>query len=59
MTLALAATVTILLAGWFINKVVYTNKTLSTLDKQLSEIKGQVFSLEKIDFRIFVPEALC
>ena len=49
MTLALAATVTILLAGWFINKVVYTNKTLSTLDKQLSEIKGQVFSLEKID----------
>ena len=49
MTLALAVTVTILLAGWFINKVVYTNKTLSTLDKQLSEIKGQVFSLEKID----------
>ena len=49
MTLALAVTVIILLAGWFINKVIYTNKTLNTLDEQLSEIKGQVSSLEKID----------
>ncbi len=48
-TLALAATVVLLLAGWFINKVVYSNKALSTLDKQLNEIKGQVASLEKID----------
>jgi Tfp pilus assembly protein PilN len=29
--------------------VVYTNKTLTTLDDQLNEIKGQVASLEKID----------
>jgi Tfp pilus assembly PilM family ATPase len=49
MTLALAATVVLLLAGWFANKVVYTNKALGTLDKQLNEIKGQVASLEKID----------
>jgi Tfp pilus assembly PilM family ATPase/Tfp pilus assembly protein PilN len=48
-TLSLAVAVIILLAGWFMNKVVYTNKTLSTLDKQLNEIKGQVASLEKID----------
>ena len=48
-TIALAATVAILLAGWFINKVIYTNKTLSTLEKQLNEIKGQVSSLKKID----------
>ncbi len=48
-TLALAATVVILLAGWFVNRVVYTNKALSTLDIQLNEIKGQVASLEKID----------
>ena len=48
-TLALAAAVVLLLAGWFVNRVVYTNKALSTLDKQLHEIKGQVASLEKID----------
>ena len=48
-TLTLAVTVVILLAGWFVNKVIYTNKTLSTLEKQLNEIKGQVSSLKKID----------
>jgi len=48
-TLALAAAVVLLLAGWFVNRVVYTNKALGTLDKQLHEIKGQVASLEKID----------
>ena len=48
-TLALAATVVLLLAGWFVNRVVYTNKALITLDTQLNEIKGQVASLEKID----------
>jgi hypothetical protein len=48
-TLALAFTVALLLAGWFINKVVYTNKTLSALEEQLREIKGQVSSLKKID----------
>jgi Tfp pilus assembly PilM family ATPase/Tfp pilus assembly protein PilN len=48
-TLALAVTLVFLLAGWLINKVVYTNKTLSSLTKQLSEIKGQVANLEKID----------
>jgi Tfp pilus assembly PilM family ATPase/Tfp pilus assembly protein PilN len=48
-TLALAATVILLLAGWFVNRVVYTNKALSTMDIQLNEIKGQVASLEKID----------
>ena len=49
LTLAMAATVVLLLAGWFANKVVYTNKTLATLDKQLNEIKEQATSLEKID----------
>ncbi|MBT3510681.1 MAG: pilus assembly protein PilM [Nitrospina sp.] len=49
LTLAMAVTVVLLLAGWFANKVVYTNKTLTTLDEQLNEIKGQVASLEKID----------
>ena len=49
LTLAMAATVVLLLAGWFANKTVYTNKTLTTLDGQLNEIKGQVASLEKID----------
>ena len=49
MTLALAATVVLLLGGWFASKVIYTNKALSTLDEQLNEIKGQVASLEKID----------
>ena len=49
LTLAMAATVILLLAGWFVNKVVYTNKTLITLEGQLNEIKGQVASLEKID----------
>jgi len=48
-TLALAATVVLLLAGWFANRVIYTNKTLAALDKQFNEIKGQVASLEKID----------
>ena len=48
-TLALAATVILLLAGWFVNRVVYTNKALSTMDIQLNEIKEQVASLEKID----------
>ena len=48
-TLALAATVVLLLAGWFANKAVYTNRTLGTLNEQLTEIKGQVASLEKID----------
>ena len=49
LTLALAVTVVILLAGWSINKIVYNNQTLSALDKQLSEIKDQVLNLEKID----------
>jgi Tfp pilus assembly PilM family ATPase/Tfp pilus assembly protein PilN len=49
LTVALAATMVLLLAGWFVNKVVYTNKTLITLDEQLNEIKGQVASLEKVD----------
>jgi Tfp pilus assembly PilM family ATPase/uncharacterized membrane protein len=49
LTLALAATVVLLLAGWFANRVVYTNKTLATLDGQLNEIKKQATSLEKID----------
>mgnify|MGYP002634765607 CR=1 FL=1 len=48
-TLALAATVVLLLVGWFVNGVIYTNKALSSLDEQLQEIKGQVASLEKID----------
>jgi Tfp pilus assembly PilM family ATPase len=48
-TLAMAVTVVLLLAGWFANKVVYTDKTLATLDEQLNGIKGQVASLEKID----------
>jgi general secretion pathway protein L len=48
-TLALAATVVLLLAGLFVNRVVYTNKALSALDTQLNEIKEQVASLEKID----------
>ncbi|MZH41016.1 MAG: hypothetical protein F3740_04305 [Nitrospinae bacterium] len=48
-TLALAATVVLLLAGWFANKVIYSNKALGSLDKQLNEIKGQVAGLEKID----------
>jgi general secretion pathway protein L len=48
-TLALAATVVLLLAGWFANRVIYTNKTLAALDKQFNEIKGQVASIEKID----------
>ncbi len=48
-TLTLAATLVLLLAGWFINKVVYTNKTLASLEAQLSEIKEQVAGLEKID----------
>ena len=49
LTLAMAATVILLLAGWFANKVVYANKTLATLDGQLKEIKGQATGLEKID----------
>ncbi len=49
LTLAMAATVILLLGGWFTSKVVYTNRTLITLDEQLNEIKGQVSSLEKID----------
>jgi Tfp pilus assembly PilM family ATPase len=48
-TLALAATVVLLLAGLFVNRAVYTNKALSNLDIQLNEIKGRVASLEKID----------
>ena len=48
-TIALAATVVLLFAGWFINGVIYTNKALGTLDEQLNEIKGEVASLEKID----------
>jgi Tfp pilus assembly PilM family ATPase len=48
-TLAMAAMVVLLLAGWFANKIVYTNQTLATLDGQLNEIKDQVASLEKID----------
>lgn len=48
-TLALAATVVLLLAGWFANRVIYANRTLDTLNVQLNEIKGQVASLEKID----------
>ena len=51
LTLALAATVVLLLAGWFANRVVYTNKTLATLDGQLNEIKKQATSLEKIDLK--------
>jgi Tfp pilus assembly PilM family ATPase/Tfp pilus assembly protein PilN len=49
LTFGLAAMVVLLLAGWFANKVVYTNETLTALNQQLNEIKGQVASLEKID----------
>jgi Tfp pilus assembly PilM family ATPase/cell division protein FtsB len=49
LTLALAATVVLVLAGWFANKAIYTNKTLASLSEQLSEIKGQTAGLEKID----------
>jgi Tfp pilus assembly PilM family ATPase len=49
LTLAMAASIVLLLVGWFANKVIYTNETLTTLDGQLNEIKGQVASLEKID----------
>ncbi len=49
LTLAMAAMVVLLLAGWFTSKVVYANKTLASLDEQLNEIKGQVAGLEKID----------
>jgi Tfp pilus assembly PilM family ATPase/Tfp pilus assembly protein PilN len=48
-TLALAATVVLLLAGWFVNGVIYTNQALSALNEQLNEIKGDIASLEKID----------
>ncbi|MBT5027534.1 MAG: hypothetical protein HOL15_01300 [Nitrospinaceae bacterium] len=49
LTLAMAAMVLVLLAGLLVNKIVYTNKIMVTLDEQLNEIKGQVASLEKID----------
>jgi Tfp pilus assembly protein PilN len=45
----MAATVVLLLVGGFVNKMIYTNKTLISLDEQLNEIKGQVSSLEKVD----------
>ena len=48
-TLALAATVALLVVGWFVNGIFYTNKALSTLNEQLSEIKDEFASLEKID----------
>lgn len=48
-TLALAATVVLLLAGWVASQIAYNNKTLASLNVQLQEIKGQVTGLEKID----------
>ena len=49
LTLALAATVVLLLAGWFVNKTIYANRTLTNLNQQFNQIKGQIAGLEKID----------
>lgn len=48
-TLALTAALVLLLIGFSVNKIIYKNRTLDSLSKQLEEIKGQTGSLEKID----------
>jgi Tfp pilus assembly protein PilN/Tfp pilus assembly PilM family ATPase len=48
-TLGLTAAVLLLALGLVINKIVYNNTTLASLNHQLEEIKNQVGDLEKID----------
>lgn len=48
-TLSLTAAVLLLALGLVINKIVYNNTTLASLNHQLEEIKSQVGDLEKID----------
>jgi Tfp pilus assembly protein PilN/Tfp pilus assembly PilM family ATPase len=48
-TMGLTAAVLILALGFVINKIIYSNTTLASLDHQLQEIKNQVRDLEKID----------
>ena len=48
-SLALATLVLLFLAVWIGNQIHYNNKTLTSLEGQLKEIKGEVSNLEKID----------
>ena len=48
-TLALVAATVLVLGGLFVSNMVYTDRTLASLEKQLEEIKSQVGTLEKID----------
>ncbi len=48
-TLGIAAAAVVILAGLFINKIVYNKLTLEKLNRQLNEIKIQTKDLEKID----------
>ncbi len=48
-SLALAATVVLFLLGWVGSQIQFNSKTLTSLEGQLKEIKGEVSNLEKID----------
>ena len=49
LTLGLTAAVLLLALGLVINKIIYNNTTLASLNQQLNEIKVQAGDLEKID----------
>ena len=48
-TLAIAAALVLIFVASIASKITYNNKTLDSLEQQLSEIKVQVGTLEKID----------
>lgn len=49
LTIGLATAVVFLLIGLFVNKIIHQNVTIAGLDRQLTDVKKQAESLQKID----------